>query len=160
MADKTRSSSTAEDFTKHLDNYFKNSKVFKNALVTAVQVAVFPLQEEITNLKDELAKLLSELNEVKVKANSNEQNSRRNSFRIFGLNEEEGEDFYEKVLNLCENVLEIQVRRDELNRAYRVGKPREAEAGSENSPPRAMIVKLSGYGTKVKFMKARRVLRG
>ena len=136
-----------------MDNCFKNLKVFKNALVTAVQVAVFPLQEEIINLKDEL-------NEVKVKANSNEQYSRRNSFRIFGLNEEEGEDFYEKVLNLCENVLEIQVRRDELNRAYRVGKPREAEAGSKNSPPRAMIVKLSGYGTKVKFMKVRRGLRG
>ena len=136
-----------------MDNCFKNLKVFKNALVTAVQVAVFPLQEEIINLKDEL-------NEVKVKANSNEQYSRRNSFRIFGLNEEEGEDFYEKVLNLCENVLEIQVRRDELNRAYRVGKPREAEAGSKNSPPRAMTVKLSGYGTKVKFMKVRRGLRG
>lgn len=34
------------------------------------------------------------------------------------------------------------------------------EVGSENLPPRAMIVKLSGYGTKVKFMKARRGLRG
>ena len=42
----------------------------------------------------------------------------------------------------------------------RIIKAREAEVGSENSPPRAMIVKLSGYGTKVKFMKARRGLRG
>lgn len=56
-------------------------------------------------------------------------------------------------------MLEIQVRRDELDRAHCVGKPREAEVGSENSPPRAMIVKLSGYGTKVKFMRARRGLR-
>lgn len=57
MAGKTRSSSTAEDFSKHLDNYIKNSEAFKNAIVTAVQVAVFPLQDEITNLKDEFAKL-------------------------------------------------------------------------------------------------------
>ena len=42
----------------------------------------------------------------------------------------------------------------------RIIKPREAEVGCENSPPRAMIVKLSGYGTNVKFMKARRGLRG
>ena len=56
-------------------------------------------------------------------------------------------------------MLEIQVRRDELDRAHCVGKPREAEVGSENSPPRAMILKLSGYGTKVKFMRARRGLR-
>ena len=73
MAGKTRSSSTAEEFTKHLDNYIKNSEAFKNTIISAVQAAVFPLQEEITNLKDQLAKLKSELNEVKVKANSNEQ---------------------------------------------------------------------------------------
>ena len=41
----------------------------------------------------------------------------------------------------------------------RIIKRREAEVGSENSTPRAMIVKLSGYGTKVKFMKARKGLR-
>ena len=49
---------------------------------------------------------------------------------------------------------------DEPGKAHRVGKPREAEVGSENSPPGAMIVKLSGYSTKVKFMKAPRGLRG
>lgn len=86
--------------------------------------------------------------------------SRRNSVRIFRLNEEEGEDCYDKVLYLCENVLEIQVGRDEIDRAHRLGKPREAVVGGENPPPRAMIVKLSGYGTKLKFMKARRSLRG
>ena len=159
MAGKTRSSSTADDFTKHLDNYIKNSEAFKNAIVSAVHAAVFPLQEEITNLKDQLAKLMSELNEVKVKANSNEQYSRRNSVRIFGLNKEERENCYDKVLNLCQNELEIQVRRDELDRAHRVDKPREAEVGSGNSPTRAMIVKLCGYGTKLKFMKARWGLR-
>ena len=99
MAGKTRSSSTAEDFTKHLDNYIKNSEPSKNAIVTTVQAAVLPLQEETINLKDELPKLRNELNEVKVKA-----------IRIFGLNEEEGEDCYHKVLNLCENLSEIQVR--------------------------------------------------
>jgi len=79
---------------------------------------------------------------------------------MFGLYEEDGEDCYDKVLKLCENVLEIQVGMDELGRAHRVGKPREAKVGSENSPPLATIVKLSAYGTKVKFIKARWDLRG
>ena len=48
----------------------------------------------------------------------------------FLLNEEEEEDYYDKVLNLCENELGIQVRRDELDGAIRMGRPREAEAGS------------------------------
>ena len=59
---------------------------------------------------------------MKAKANNNEQYWRRNSIRIFGLNEEEGEDCYDKVLQLCENVLEIEVGRDEWDRVHRVGK--------------------------------------
>ena len=99
---------------------------------------------------------------MKAKANKNEQYSRRNSIRIFGLNEEEGEDCYDKVLQLCENVLEIEVGRDDLDRVHRVGKSlREAVDSSKRlHPPRAMIVKLNSYGTKVKAMRAGRGLRG
>ena len=58
-------------------------------------------------------------------------------------------------------MLEIQVGRDEVDRVHRVGKPREAvDGGVRPPPPRAMIVKLKSYGTKIKFMKARRSLRG
>ena len=164
MAGKTRSSSMAQDtsvsFAKHMDNYIKNSEVFTKAIVAAVQAAVLPLQKEISCLKDELAKLKSELDKVKAKANNNEQYWRRNSIRIFGLNEEDGDHCYDKVLDLCENVLEIEVGRDELDRVHRVGKPSEAVDGSERPPPpRAMIDKLKGCGTKIKFLKARRGLR-
>ena len=94
--------------------------MFTKAIVAAVQAAVLPLQKEISCLKDELAKLKSELDEVKAKANNNKQYSRRNSIRIFGQNEEEGEDCYAKVVDLCENVLEIEVGRNELDRVHRV----------------------------------------
>ena len=77
------------------------------------------------------------------------------------MSEEEGEDCYDNVLDLCENVLEIEVGRVELDKVHRVGKPREAVDGSERPPPpRAMTVKLKGYGTKIKFIKAHRGLRG
>ena len=152
---------TAVSFAKHMGNYIRNSEVFTKAMVTAVQAAALPLRKEISCLKDELAKLKSKPDEVKTKANNNEQYSRRNSIRIFGLSEEEGEDWYDKVLDLCENVLKIEVGRDELDREHRVGKPREVVEGSERPPPpRTMIVKLKGYGTKSKFMKAGRGLRG
>ena len=163
MVDKTRSSSMAEDtavsLAKHMDNYIKNSE----AIVAAVQAAALPLRKEISGLKDELATLKSELDEVKAIANNNEQYSRSNSIRILGLimSEEDGEDCYDNVLDLCENVLEIEVGRVELDKVHRVGKPREAVDGSERPPPpRAMTVKLKGYGTKIKFIKAHRGLRG
>ena len=68
---------------------------------------------------------------------------------------------YDNVLDLCENGLENEVGRVELDRVHRVGKPREAVDGSERPPsPRAKTVKLKGYGTKIKFIKAHRGLRG
>lgn len=153
MVGKTRSSSMAEDtavsFSKHI--------------LAAVQAAALPLRKEISGLKDELAKLKSELDEVKAKANNNEQYWRSNSIRILGLimSEEEGEDCYDNVLDLSENVLEIEVGRVELDSVHRLGKPREAVDGSERPPPpRAITVKLKGYGTKIKFMRAHRGLRG
>lgn len=111
---------TAVSFAKHMDNYIKNSEVSKHSIVAAVQAAVLLLQKEISCVKDELATLKSELAEVKAKSSNNEQYWRRNSIRIFGLNEEEGEDCYDKVLQLCENVLEIEVSRDEWDRVHRV----------------------------------------
>ncbi|KAJ7390354.1 hypothetical protein OS493_025605 [Desmophyllum pertusum] len=102
MAGKTRSSSVVEDsaisFAKRMDQYIQNSNVFKQAIASAVQEAVLPLQAEIASLKSELNILRSQLTEVKAKANDNEQYSRRNNIRIFGLPEEEGEDCYRKVL--------------------------------------------------------------
>ena len=86
MAGKTRSSGMAEEtaasFAKHMDNYIKNSEVFKHSMVAAAQAAVRLLKKEISCVKDELAKLKNELAEVKAKANKNEQYSRRNSIRI------------------------------------------------------------------------------
>ena len=52
------------------------------------------------------------------------------------------EDCYDKVVDPCENVLEIEAGRGELDRVHRVGKPREAVDGIERQPPpRALIVK-------------------
>ena len=124
MAGKTRSSSMAEDtavsFTKHMDNYTKNSEVCLQKPSSLQFKQQFVRAAEISCLKDELAKLKSELDEVKAKANNNKQYSRRNSIRIFGQNEEEGEDCCAKVVDLCENVLEIEVGRNELDIVHRV----------------------------------------
>ena len=133
MVGKTRSSSMAED----------SAVSFSKHILAAVQAAALPLRKEISGLKDELAKLKSELDEVKAKANNNEQYWRSNSIRILGLimSEEEGEDCYDNVLDLYENVLEIEVGRVELDSVHRVGKPREAVDGSERPPPpRAITV--------------------
>lgn len=53
------------------------------------------------------------------------------------------------------------MRREDLDRVHRVGKPKVAEEGSVDPPaPRAIILKLNGHETKMKFMKSRQGLRG
>lgn len=130
---RTRSSNLAEDtalsFAKQMDDYITNSAVFKEAILKAFNVAVNeiikPINEEIASLQCQVKMLKSKLTEVTTKANDNEQYSRRNNIRIFGLAETEGEDCYDVVLKLCQNDLDINVTRDELDRAHRVGKPKK-----------------------------------
>ena len=52
---------------------------------------------------------------MKAKANANEQHSRRHNIHIFGLPEEDGEDCFQKVLDLCKNDLKINVIREDLD---------------------------------------------
>ena len=91
---KSRSSSVADEgatsFAKQMNLYVTNSAVFKQAIASAVQEAVFPLQAEIASLKSDLINLRSQLVEAKAKSNDNEQYSQRNNIRVFGLPEEAG----------------------------------------------------------------------
>ena len=105
------------------------------AFNVAVQDIVKPLNKEIASLQSEVTKLKSKLIEASAKANDNEQYSRRNNIRIFGLAETEGEDCYDEVLKLCQNDLEINVTRDELDHAHRVGKPKKSCDGQTSPHP-------------------------
>jgi hypothetical protein len=169
----TRSASQAEgsfaEFAKMMDEYLKNSSIFKDVIVsavnTAIDVKIQPLQEEIASLKDEVALLKSKFVIVEAKANENEQYSRRNNIRIFGLPEAKDENCYKIVIDLCKDELKIDVTSDDIDRAHRVGKLKQADAltvgeGQASPQPRAMIVKLNGYFTKLKFMRAKRNLSG
>ena len=104
--------------------------------------------------------LKTEQAEIKSKANANEQYSRRNNVRIFGLPEVEGKDYYQALLAFCENDLKISVTREEIDRAHRVGKVKTPREGQDEAPLRPMIVNLAGHSTKMKFMRAKRNLGG
>ena len=99
-----------------------------SAVVVTVEEIVKPLHTE-TSLKDEVAHLKLKLANVEAKTNDNEQYSRRNNFLIFGLAEECNEDCYNKVFKLCEDHLNIEVSRGEIDRAHRVGQLKQVSNG-------------------------------
>ena len=168
MPTTTRNMATADspasvEFITQMDSYIQSSEIFKKVLVealnSALQETLTPLYAEIKSLKSEVLSLRSELSEVKAKANDNEQYSRRNNIRIFGLGEENNENCYDVVLRLCDE-LNLDVKRNELDRVHRVGRARNMTLSSSNPVhPRPMIVKLTGHQSKLKFMKAKKHLR-
>ena len=97
---KSSSTSTVDEdavaFAKRVDVYMANSKLFKDTISGAVEAAVGSIRMEVEDLKEEVVKLKSLQDTVTQKAIDNEQYSRRNNIRIFGIPEVQGEDCYER----------------------------------------------------------------
>jgi hypothetical protein len=78
-----------------------------------------------------------------------EQTTTRNNIRIFGLGEENNENCYDVVLRLCDE-LNLDVKRNELDRVHGVGRARNMTHSSNNPVhPRPMTVKLTGHQSKL-----------
>ena len=119
------------------------------------KLVVEPLEGKILVLERKVADMSCELSRVSLKANDNEQYSRRYNVRIFGSAEEEGEKCSEKVVNLCRDKLELNgFTVDKIDRCHRVGKLR---SGGKS---RAIIVRLKSYEAKRSVMHAKKKLKG
>ena len=81
-----------------------------------------------------------------------EQTTTRNNIRIFGLGEENNENCYDVVLRLCDE-LNLDVKRNELDRVHGVGRARNMTHSSNNPVhPRPMTVKLTGHQSKLRWL--------
>ena len=175
MTTKTHSSSKVEEFPTELEQKmeaFLKSEAFRKILSTAVNVAVEMaikcfknefvelidsridvLEDMNKHLQEDLNELNRRLNKVQNKANDNEQYSRRNNLRIYGIAEKQIENCYDEVTKFCNEELGVSIERNEIDRAHRVGKPSDTNS-------RAIIVKLKSYHTKLSIMKNKAKLRG
>ena len=130
-------------------------KCFKNEFVNLIDVRMKALEDTNTRLKCEVAELHRKLGEVDAKANENEQYSRRNNLRFYGITEKETEDCYDEVVKFCDRELGVVIERSEIDRAHRIGKPQH-----DNGRPRAIIIKLKSFHSKISILKNKRRLRG
>ncbi|CAB4004889.1 Hypothetical predicted protein [Paramuricea clavata] len=93
-----------------------------------VQCAMKPLQDKIVELEAKVEKRQE-------KTNDNEQYSRRYSIRIYGLSQAPGlvqegvdgvvpkENCAQTVIDFCKAELGVIVKREEIDRAHRIGRP-------------------------------------
>ena len=96
------------------------------------------LNKAIVHLQERVSSLESQLSHVANMENDNEQYSRRSNIRISGFDEEQGENYVEKITTFCNKKFNVDISDKNIDRAHRVGKLREGRS-------RAIIVRFNSY---------------
>lgn len=135
----------SEDFQKLLQS------AVEEALNMALSKIIEPLNKTIVDLQERESSLESQLSHVANMAKDNEQYSRRSNVRISGFDEEQGENCVEKITTFCNEKLNVDISDKNIDRAHRVGKPREGRS-------RAIIVRFNSHKDKIAVMRQRREL--
>ena len=97
-------------------------------------------EAEVQSLSLSLNKLSEEVDMFNMRANDLEQYSRRNSVRIFGIPESQGEDTDQLVIKTVSDHLPCTISSADIDQSHRSGKPR-----ADAKKPRPILVKLTHY---------------
>ena len=94
--------------------------------------------ESLSHVEEDLNRKISDAWEYAVQ---NEQYSRKNNIRIFGLREEHGENLEEKVIKFAKESLDVHIGNDAIEIVHHVGRM-PMQSGDGNMRPRATIIKF------------------
>lgn len=142
-----------EETTKPLDRMIAQTK-------KEVDENLKKVQEEFNNSTNFIQmSLKEEITTVHEHALHNEQYSRKNSVRIFGLTEDESENVEEKVIEFFKSNLKIDVSSKYIEITHRIGQ-RHHIGSTTGNRPRQIIVKFGNHKTKHKIMMCKSTLRG
>lgn len=111
------------------------------------------VQSATTALKLRIDHLESQLQDYRALINDNEQYSRKYNLRIAGIKESRDEDCIQKVVDLCKSNLNLDLNKDHIDRAHRVGAMKD---GKE----RQIIIKFTKYHAKSEVLRNRKLLKG
>ena len=103
-------------------------------------------------------------------SNQQEQYSRRNCLRFFGVEESSAENTDDHVCRIVNDILRVPITKNDIERSHRVGPPRTPADGSQRRnrsashsnkvKPRAIIVKFVSYRARKLVISKRRMLKG
>lgn len=149
---------------KKLEKLRKDIKAENRALVEQLEGRIFDLEKENDVLKKKVETLENQAqnNEkfsasMDYKLNELEQQGRKNSIRIVGLNDsnerESVEECVDKIVNFVNNSLEVQLSKTDIDIAHRLGRYNKER-------PRTIICKFTHRRKKAEIIYNRRKLSG
>ena len=122
-------------------------------MTAALQDIVERMKKRIDALEAKVLIIESNLANVLVKANDNEQYSRRHNIRVSGFDEGKDEDCIDKIVKFCNEELDVEIVNKQIDRAHRVRK-------SNGNKARAIIVRFKARADKISVSRKRRTLVG
>lgn len=160
----------AADFTRSFLTALKNPEIRS----TLADIVAEQLKNEITLLRKELkeknqqiSNLQKRVNSLESENDSLEQYTRRNSLRVFGVPEKEGENTAELAVTLINDTMKIQppITIEDIDRIHRTGKKnlpidRSTASSTQDSKPRAILIKFATYRARHRVMDNRKKLKG
>ena len=130
------------------------------------------VQNEVKKLKDDVDDSINHVESVLKYdidcvwdyAVKNEQYSRKNNLRSFGLEEEDRENLEEKFITSVRDHLKEDITSEEIEIIHRIGPKKSGEGGDQGSrregKPRPVIVKFHSNKSKMKILLKRKLLKG
>lgn len=120
--------------------------------VNAMKKEVEDLHEKVANLTHEISKKDKEIVNLKERLEEQEQYSRRNNLRIFGVEETRNENTDELVVKVAAQI-GVSIEQSQIDRSHRIGK-------RDSKKPRPIIVKFIGYAPRRTMFTAKKGLKG
>ena len=134
------------------------------------------LESEIENRKTEIEEQKAENSKLQTqieknaeiasgKINDLEQYGRRNNLKISGLPESEGDETAEMttetVINKLNGVIgSLNLKREDIDIAHRLGPKRKRRWGQETAPPRRVIIKFNSRIKRDSILRNRKLFKG
>ena len=158
----------AADFLANFRNALKDEEIrsqLGGIMAEQLKNEIVLLRKEVKEKDKQIVNLNSRIDSLESENDALEQYTRRNSLRLFGLPEQQGEDSVEVALNLMNQTLKVEppIVMEDLDRVHRVGKKKAPDASSPEQPdsppkPRPIIVKFATYRARHRVITKKKAL--
>ena len=131
----------------------------QNGDIHDLQCSLEEAKYDVKQLRKELESSQNTIRRLMSDQNNQEQYSRRNCVRIYGVKESLKENTDDVVCRIANDHLAIDLDPKAIDRSHRVGKHRELLKPNGLVPPRLIIVKLTSYRYQQMLIAKRRALK-
>ena len=117
----------------------------QNGTLHDIQCKQDESKKKVKKLEEQLESSANDISKLTFDFNNQEQYSRRNCVRVYGIKESQNENTDSLVCQMAKEKLKIDLQPHHIDRSHRIGKQKDPKETGGRVPPRPVIVKLTSY---------------